>query len=92
MSPQLKSIVAVVLVLGACDRGEPQIVDPLGETKGTETIARILTCEAKDAAGNCTKKSCKADKDGDCRTYAGYCLDADLRWNGTRYAGTCSKV
>lgn len=92
MSPQLKSIVAVMLVLSACERGEPQRVDPLGETDGTKTIARILTCNAKDSEGNCVQKTCKKDDQGDCATYAGYCIDADHHWNGTRDGGTCSKI
>ena len=92
MSPQLKSIVAAMILVGACNRGDPQTTDPLGETKGTDTIARILTCEATDSEGKCTKKSCKEDDKGDCASYAQICIEADLHWNGTRHAGTCSKV
>lgn len=91
MSPQLKAVVAFMLVLGACDRGEPQKIDPMSEA-AAGTIRRTLNCEAKDSEGNCLQKSCKKDDQGDCRTYAGYCLDAGHHWSGTNDGGKCSVV
>jgi hypothetical protein len=91
MSPRLKLILSAALVLGACSPQEPPKVDPMNEGAGG-TIRRTLTCEAKDAAGNCLKKSCKKDDQGDCRTYAGYCLDAGHHWSGTSDGGACSVI
>ena len=93
MNLPLKAIVAATFLLAGCDRRhDPQQGDPLGNTQDSEAVGRILTCEAKDAEGNCLKKTCKADDRGDCATYAGYCIDAGEHWSGTREGGTCSKV
>lgn len=78
--------------VAACGTRDASPANPLGESKDSGVVGRVLTCEAKDAAGNCIKKSCKEDSRGDCASYAKICIDADLHWNGTRHAGTCSKV
>jgi hypothetical protein len=92
MSPRLQSLLVTALILGACGPQEPSKVDPMNITGDTGTLGRTLTCEAKDSAGNCLKKSCKKDSEGDCRTYAGYCLDAGHHWSGTSDGGACSRV
>ena len=91
MSLRSKRFLPALLLLGACGPQESKGVDPMSEDAGG-TIRRTLTCEAKDAAGNCLKKTCKADDRGDCRTYAGYCLDADHHWSGTSAGGSCSVI
>lgn len=92
MSPYLQSVLVAALIVGACRPQDPSNVDPMNISGDTGQLRRTLTCEAKDSAGNCVKKSCKKDDEGDCRTYAGYCLDAGHHWNGTSDGGTCSKV
>ena len=93
MNLPLNAIVIAALVLTGCEASRnPQSADPLGNGQDSDAVGRILTCEAKDAQGNCVKKSCKKDDNGDCRTYAGFCLDHDHYWSGTRNEGTCTKV
>ncbi len=91
MSPRLKLILPAALLLVACGPHEPQKVDPMSED-AAGTLRRTLTCEAKDSAGNCLKKSCKKDDQGDCRTYAGFCLDHGHHWSGTSDGGACSVI
>ena len=92
MSPRFHSIFIAVLTLAACGPQRQTQVDPFGNNEGTGSIARTLTCEAKDSAGNCLKKTCKQDAEGDCETYAGYCIGAGEHWSGTKEGGTCTKV
>lgn len=92
MERNFKLIALLSFGLAACSPREATPVDPFGEAPGSGAIGRILTCEAKDAAGNCLKKSCKQDARGDCETYAGYCIGAGEHWSGTKEGGACSKV
>lgn len=93
MNLPLNALAALALVLTGCEASRDSTgSDPLGNVQDSDAVGRILTCEAKDAAGNCIKKSCKKDENSDCRTYAGYCLDHNHKWSGTRNEGTCEKV
>ena len=92
MKFHLAALLILIPLLGACDRGEPQTVDPMGETKGLTAVPRTLTCVATSSSGECLKKTCRKDDQGDCATYAGYCVNAGEHWNGTSDGGACTKV
>lgn len=92
MNFPLHAIVASTLFLAGCDANrDPLEANPLGN-QGSEAVGRTMTCEARDANGNCLKNTCKADDKGDCATFAGYCVNAGEHWSGTREGGSCSKV
>lgn len=93
MNLPLNAIIAGTLVLTGCDASrDPHAKDPFANVSDSGSIRRTMTCEARDAAGNCLKNTCKADDRGDCATFAGYCVDAGEHWSGTKEGGSCSKV
>ena len=93
MNLPLSAILAATLVLAGCDaRRDPLATDPLGNVQASEAVGRTMTCEARDANGNCLKNTCKADAAGDCATFAGYCVNAGEHWSGTKEGGSCTMV
>ena len=92
MRSRSAALLGMILMIAACKPAKSQDVDPMGAMNGVTAMPRTLTCNVTAADGQCLKKTCKQDAEGDCETYAGYCIGAGEHWSGTKEGGTCTKV
>jgi hypothetical protein len=85
------SLIGLLLIVSACERGSAPAGDVLGADQ-TKVIAMTTQCLEPVSDGTCNKKTCKKDEESDCKEFANGCINSDHKYEGTGDEGTCTRV
>jgi hypothetical protein len=83
--------IGLLLVVTACEKlGTSDVLGPRAEG---QIIYATTECVAPHPDGQqCNKKTCKNDAESNCADFAAACLNSDHHYEGTKDAGTCSRI
>ncbi len=88
----LVSMIGAIALISACSgRSNRPSADPFVTPARTDAVFATFTCESQGTDGKCTRMSCTADREFNCKEFAKACIDGDYNYSGTGKKGTCSR-
>lgn len=90
----MRAIVVISLVLSVLTGCSPyRGVKVMDTDNGSPPVYKTTKCTVPNSDGvSCNVKTCKADADSHCGSFATACMDSGHHYAGTNDGGTCTRV